>query len=194
MPMIVSTHPRTRKQIGAIPLKVDDLVNLTMEQPQFVDPLPFFDFIALQKSAFCVLSDSGTVQEESCLLHVPSVTLRDHTERPETVECGASVLSGADPARIVKLVGQVTAQKPYWQVPPEYLRDKRRGYGGQNLDQPSLGRSAMKVLVVGGAGYVGGAVTDMFARTEHEVRVYDSLLYEDSYRKPVPFIRGDIRD
>lgn len=122
MPMIVSTHPRTQKQIDAIPLKVDDLVNLTMEQPQFVDPLPFFDFIALQKSAFCVLSDSGTVQEESCLLHVPSVTLRDHTERPETVECGASVLSGADPARIVDLVGQMTAQKPDWRVSPEYMR------------------------------------------------------------------------
>ena len=123
MPMIVSTHPRTRKQIGAIPLKVDDLVNLAMEQPQFVDPFSFFDFIALQKNAFCVLSDSGTVQEESCLLHVPSVTLRDTTERPETVECGASVLSGADPARIVELVGQVTAQKPNWQVPPEYMRE-----------------------------------------------------------------------
>lgn len=54
----------------------------------------------------------------------------------------------------------------------------------------------MKILVVGGAGYVGGAVTDLLVENTfvHEIRVYDSLLYEDSYRKPVPFVRGDIRD
>ena len=64
----------------------------------------------------------------------------------------------------------------------------------------------MKVLIVGGAGYIGGAVTDILAQprytygidiagaTEHQFRVYDSLLYEESYRKPVPFVRGDIRD
>ena len=53
----------------------------------------------------------------------------------------------------------------------------------------------MKVLIVGGAGYVGGAVTDiLLAHPEHQIRVYDSLLYEDSYRKGVPFVRGDVRD
>ncbi len=117
-PVIVSAHPRTRKRLEDL----QHIINLCGDT-RFLDPFPFFDFIALQKNAFCVLSDSGTVQEESCLLHVPSVTLRDHTERPETVECGASVLSGADPARIVELVDQVTAQKPDWQVPPEYMRE-----------------------------------------------------------------------
>ncbi|GII92835.1 NAD-dependent epimerase/dehydratase family protein [Sinosporangium siamense] len=52
----------------------------------------------------------------------------------------------------------------------------------------------MKILLVGGAGYLGGALTDILADTEHEVRVYDALLYEDDYLKPVPFIRGDVRD
>ena len=52
----------------------------------------------------------------------------------------------------------------------------------------------MKVLVVGGAGYVGGAMTDILAGAGHEMRVYDALLYEDSYRKQVPFAYGDIRD
>lgn len=52
----------------------------------------------------------------------------------------------------------------------------------------------MKVLVVGGAGYIGGAVTDLLAKTDHEVRVYDGLLYEEAYRKPVPFAMGDVRD
>lgn len=52
----------------------------------------------------------------------------------------------------------------------------------------------MKILVVGGAGYVGGAVTDLLDQADHDILVYDSLLYEDSYRKSVPFVRGDIRD
>jgi UDP-N-acetylglucosamine 2-epimerase (non-hydrolysing) len=90
---------------------------------RFVDPFPFFDFIALQKSAFCVLTDSGTVQEESCLLGVPSVILRDTTERPETLEAGASVLSGAAPAAILRLVKQVTADRASnWGAPAEYTR------------------------------------------------------------------------
>ena len=117
MPVIVSTHPRTRKRLE----ETRHLLDLCRDR-RFLDPFPFFDFIALQQHAFCVLSDSGTVQEESCLLHVPSVTLRDTTERPETVEAGASVLSGADSARIVALVKQVTERKPNWTVPAEYLR------------------------------------------------------------------------
>ena len=122
IPMIVSVHPRTRKRIDQFPMSVDALQNLTYEQPQFVEPLGFFDFIRLQSQAFCTLSDSGTVQEESCLLGVPSVTLRDTTERPETVECGATVLSGCDPERILALVKQVTSQLTNWNPPPEYLR------------------------------------------------------------------------
>ena len=52
----------------------------------------------------------------------------------------------------------------------------------------------MKILIVGGAGYLGGAVTDLLLKTKHSIRVYDSLLYEESYRKEVDFIFGDIRD
>ncbi|MDO8463174.1 MAG: SDR family oxidoreductase, partial [bacterium] len=52
----------------------------------------------------------------------------------------------------------------------------------------------MRVLITGGAGYLGGALTDILRRTDHEVRVYDALLYEDAYRKDVPFVFGDIRD
>jgi UDP-N-acetylglucosamine 2-epimerase (non-hydrolysing) len=117
LPVIVSTHPRTR-------LRLAELSHLrNCFDTRFVDPFPFFDFIALQKFAFCVLSDSGTVQEESCLLGVPSVILRDTTERPETLEAGASVLSGADPVAILRLVKQVVeAHRPGWCAPPEYTR------------------------------------------------------------------------
>ena len=52
----------------------------------------------------------------------------------------------------------------------------------------------MNVLVVGGAGYVGGAVTDLLLESEHHARVYDALLYEESYRKPVDFVYRDVRD
>jgi UDP-N-acetylglucosamine 2-epimerase (non-hydrolysing) len=87
----------------------------------FVEPLGFADFIRLEQNAFCVLTDSGTVQEETCILRVPNVTIRDVTERPETVECGSNVLAGCDPENILKAVNLVTSNPPNWQIPPEYL-------------------------------------------------------------------------
>jgi UDP-N-acetylglucosamine 2-epimerase (non-hydrolysing) len=86
-----------------------------------MEPLGFFDFIALEKQAFCVLSDSGTVQEECCLFKVPNVTIRDVTERPETVECGSNMLSGADPAMIRRATKAVLNLDRQWNPPPEYL-------------------------------------------------------------------------
>jgi len=58
------------------------------------EPFGFFDFVKLEKEARCVITDSGTVQEECSLLKTPTVTIRETTERPETVECGSNVLSG----------------------------------------------------------------------------------------------------
>jgi UDP-N-acetylglucosamine 2-epimerase (non-hydrolysing) len=88
---------------------------------KFVEPFGFFDFVRLEQSAFCLLSDSGTVQEEACILRVPNVTIRDVTERPETIECGSSVLAGCEPATILKLVKLVTSRPASWQPPAEYL-------------------------------------------------------------------------
>ena len=120
IPVIVSTHPHLRQRIDQ--MLTEKAMQLSNPQVRFLPPFGFFDFLQLQSTAFCTLSDSGTVQEESCLLRRPSVTLRDHTERPETVECGASVLSGADPERILALAEQVTSKAPAWTQPPEYLR------------------------------------------------------------------------
>jgi UDP-N-acetylglucosamine 2-epimerase (non-hydrolysing) len=89
-------------------------------QVRFLPPFGFFDFVALEKNAFCLLSDSGTVQEECCILRVPNVTIRDVTERPETLECGSNMLSGADPESIVRCIQTVLDQKCEWAVPPEY--------------------------------------------------------------------------
>ena len=77
--------------------------------------------MALERAAFCVLSDSGTVQEECCLFRVPTVTVRDVTERPETIECGSNMLAGVDPETVLRCVRTVTAAPPAWTPPPEYL-------------------------------------------------------------------------
>lgn len=114
-PVICSLHPRTRVRAKAFG------VNLEQSGLRFVEPLGFFDFIQLEQSAFCLLSDSGTVQEEACIFGVPNVTIRDVTERPETIECGSNVLAGADPNAMGRLVKLVTGRPAQWQSPPEYL-------------------------------------------------------------------------
>jgi UDP-N-acetylglucosamine 2-epimerase (non-hydrolysing) len=115
MPVVCSLHPRTRSKIERFGLSG------ALEGIRFVDPLGFLDFIKLESSAFCLISDSGTVQEEACILAVPNVTIRDVTERPETVECGSNYLAGSDVENILRGVATVTAQPPRWVAPPEYL-------------------------------------------------------------------------
>ena len=115
MPVVVSTHPRTRARMAAFGLDV------TKDRVRFLEPFGFFDFITLERNAFCVLSDSGTVQEECAIFGVPNVTIRDVTERPETIECGSNMLSGADPAQIALCVKTVLAQLKHWSAPPEYV-------------------------------------------------------------------------
>jgi len=71
----------------------------------------YLDFLILEKSAKLILTDSGGVQEEACILSVPCVTLRDNTERPETVNVGKSVLAGSDPDSIVRCVAEMLGRK-----------------------------------------------------------------------------------
>ncbi len=115
VPVIVSTHPHTQKRMEAAGLESSG------KSIRFLPPFGLFDFVRLEQSALCVLSDSGTVQEECCIFHVPNVTLRDVTERPETVECGSNMLAGADSDVILRCVRAVLAQGTDWRVPPEYL-------------------------------------------------------------------------
>lgn len=114
-PVICSVHPRTASRAAGFGLSLEK---------RGIQPLPpfgFFDFIHLERNAFCVLSDSGTVQEEACIFGVPNVTLRDVTERPETVECGSNILTGADPDRILSAVSLATSRPASWVPPREYL-------------------------------------------------------------------------
>ncbi len=114
-PIICSLHPRTRSKMEEFGLDINS------NQIQFSEPFGFFDFIQLERNAFCVLSDSGTVQEECCIFKVPNVTIRDVTERPETLECGSNILSGAEPESILRCVKAVLLNNPEWSIPPEYL-------------------------------------------------------------------------
>ncbi len=70
-----------------------------------------------------MLSDSGTVQEECCIFHVPNVTIRDVTERPETVECGSNILSGADAEDMLRATQAVLNVSNGWSAPREYLAE-----------------------------------------------------------------------
>jgi len=115
LPVIVSTHPRTRNRMEQLQL------GNSPSGVIYSEPMGFFDFVNLEKNALCVLSDSGTVQEECCIFKVPAVTLRDVTERPETIECGSNVLSGCDADRIVELAKMVTSMEPLWIPPAEYM-------------------------------------------------------------------------
>ena len=116
-PVVCSLHPRTRSKMEAF--------GISREQSgiTFLEPLGFFDFVRLEQTAFCILTDSGTVQEEACIMGVPNVTIRDVTERPETVECGSNILAGSQPEIIARSVRLVTAGARDWQPPAEYLVD-----------------------------------------------------------------------
>lgn len=114
-PLVCSLHPRTKNRMA------DFGINVNNDNIRFLVPLGFFDFVNLERNAFCVISDSGTVQEECCIFKVPNITIRDTTERPETIECGSNILSGTEPKNIVRCVRAVLEQKPNWMIPPEYM-------------------------------------------------------------------------
>jgi UDP-N-acetylglucosamine 2-epimerase (non-hydrolysing) len=115
LPVVCSLHPRTRSKMEAFG------IDLKRAGITFLEPLGFFDFIRLEQSAFCLLSDSGTVQEEACIFGVPNVTLRDVTERPETLECGSNILCGSAASTIVAAARLVTGLRGTWKPPSEYL-------------------------------------------------------------------------
>ncbi len=105
LPVVVSLHPRAKSKMEKFSLKV------TNKGIQLLEPFGFFDFTSLEKQAHCVITDSGTVQEECCIFKVPNITIRDVTERPETLECGSNMLTGVSPEYIMKALEVVLNEK-----------------------------------------------------------------------------------
>lgn len=115
--LLISVHPRTAEKLEKFNIKP------STKKIKLLEPLGFFDFVKLEKEAFAVLTDSGTVQEECAIFGVPNVTLRDVTERPETIECGSNVLSGAETDSILLALDMAISNVKVWQAPKDYLID-----------------------------------------------------------------------
>ncbi|MDO8685163.1 MAG: UDP-N-acetylglucosamine 2-epimerase, partial [Clostridiales bacterium] len=115
IPVIVSLHPRAKKRIEQFGLKNSN------KNVRLLEPFGFFDFITLEKNARCVITDSGTVQEECCIFGVPNLTIRDVTERPETLESGSNMLVSISPDLILSSLEVVLNEAREWQPPVEYL-------------------------------------------------------------------------
>lgn len=132
--MLISVHPRTAEKLIRFSLKPET------EKIKLLRPLGFFDFVKLEKNALAVLTDSGTVQEECAIFGVPNVTVRDVTERPETIECGSNIVSGADTGMIIKATEIAISQPANWTAPKEYLAENV----AQTVSKIVLGRLSMR--------------------------------------------------
>ncbi len=113
-PLLVSVHPRTASRMEQSGLKP------ASSRVRLLKPLGLFDFVNLEKNARLVISDSGTVQEECAILGIRNVTIRDVTERPETIECGSNILSGGNPEDLLRTVQVALSLEPKWVPPAEY--------------------------------------------------------------------------
>jgi len=112
--VVFSLHPRTKDKLLKFNLKFSDNII-------FSEPFGFFDFVKLEQQAKMVISDSGTCQEECCILGVPSVTIRETTERQETIECGSTILSGTEYNAIINAFDITLKVNNKWIVPEDYL-------------------------------------------------------------------------
>lgn len=114
-PVIVSTHPRTRKRIEALDgFEFNPLI-------QFLKPFGFSDYNYLQMNAKCVISDSGTISEESSILRFPAITLRNSMERPEAIDAGTIILTGFEPDTVLSSIALAIEEKAdYTKICPDY--------------------------------------------------------------------------
>lgn len=108
--VVYPVHPRAKSNLESFGLTVPDSIRL-------VEPLDFFDFLRLESAAALVFTDSGGVQEETCILGTPCVTLRYTTERPETVHVGANCIAGLDPDQVVTAAEQMATKRGVWESP-----------------------------------------------------------------------------
>ena len=108
-PVVYPVHPRSRKMIAEFGLNPAGLT--------LIEPVDFLSFLQLEGNARLILTDSGGIQEEACILRIPCVTLRDNTERPETIEVGANILAGASPRSILECSKTMLDRENIWENP-----------------------------------------------------------------------------
>jgi len=109
LPVIYPIHPRARKMMNHFELNARGI--------EFIEPLDYLSFLQLEANAKLVLTDSGGVQEEACILKVPCVTLRDNTERPETLEVGSNILAGTKAENILSKTKEILNRNNNWKNP-----------------------------------------------------------------------------
>ena len=108
-PVIFPAHPRTKKRAEEFGIAFDPVVT--------TEPADYLSFLALQKNAMIVITDSGGVQEESCILNTPCITVRTTTERPETVDVGANIVAGTRPHAILSASRKILSGRRRWKNP-----------------------------------------------------------------------------
>ena len=131
IPIIVSTHPRTQKKINTQAKKNFKLV-------KFLKPFGFFDYVSLQQNAFCTISDSGTITEESSILKFPAINLRNAHERPEGMDYGSVILSGVNSKRLIESINLVVKH---------FENDKGSFEDIQDYKNLNLSKQVMRIIL-----------------------------------------------
>ncbi|MCL7414326.1 MAG: UDP-N-acetyl glucosamine 2-epimerase, partial [ANME-2 cluster archaeon] len=109
LPVLYPIHPRAKKRMEEFDIEINTI--------ELIDPLDYPGFLQLESNARVVLTDSGGVQEETCILNVPCVSLRDNTERPETIEAGSNIIAGTSPGKILDSVRHMVKARQNWANP-----------------------------------------------------------------------------
>lgn len=130
--IIFSVHPRTRKRIEGIKeVLIDDTVRM-------LKPLGFLDYVKLQQHAFCVLSDSGTITEESSILNFPAITIRQAHERPEGMDEGTLIMCGLKAGRVIESIAVVISQ---------HTDDSRQFRLVQDYDTNNVSKKVLRIIL-----------------------------------------------
>ena len=131
VPVIVSTHPRTRKRLDALSVVEPDA------RIQFMKPFGFCDYIRLQMESLCVISDSGTITEEASLLYLPAITIRNAHERPEGMDAGTLIMAGLKKERVQDAVRIAVAQRTCENTAVRPVQD---------YENPSVSKQVLRIV------------------------------------------------
>jgi UDP-N-acetylglucosamine 2-epimerase (non-hydrolysing) len=132
LPVLVSTHPRTAQRLAAL-----DTSGIS-PRVVFSKPFGFLDYVQLQMHAFCILSDSGTITEEACLLNLPAVTIRNAHERPEGMDAGTLIMCGLRRDRVLDAVQTIVEQ---------HSKDAPTVRTVADYDNPHVSRQVVRIVL-----------------------------------------------